>query len=175
MKPVGFLIIAGLLATVSPASAQRLESRFPAQPEAPAERIGGPSAWRPLRVTKWSTLALSAASAGYGFITNHRADQRFQRIEELCRQESDRCEQGPGGAYLDPDLEAQYQEVVRLDDRARIALVASQIGVAASVILFILDMREESTPPNIPYEPKLELGRNSDGALLLGARLPLSP
>ena len=60
----------------------------------------------------------------------------------------------PDGAYADPELEALYQSVVRLDRRARLALIASQVGVGASVLLFVLDLRDGGGPRNIPFQPR---------------------
>jgi hypothetical protein len=43
-----------------------------------------------------------------------------------------------------------------------------QIGVAASVVLFIIDLRQDSAPENIPYDPRrFEVGRSRDGGLSL--------
>ena len=131
------------------------------------------SSWRALRVAKWTTAAAAAGAAVYGVMQNRRADERFEQLEQVCVTATWRClERLPNGAYADAELEAQYQEVRSLDSRARTALIAGQVGVAASVVLFILDLRNSGGPENIPYEPrKLDVRRARDGGMSLTVRL----
>lgn len=160
MKRSVFLIVLLALAGVAvrPASAQRTaappdsgaDARDPAA--AAEDRVRSPL--RPIRIAKWSTLAGSLAAAGYGFAVHDDANGMYRELEEICDADPDRCrDRAPDGSYNDPALEEMYQEVVRLDDRARLALVGSQIALAGSVILFILDLRESETPPNVLYDP----------------------
>jgi hypothetical protein len=130
--------------------------------------------WRPLRLAKWTTLGASGAAAFYGFANNRRADDAFEGLERQCQDDRDRClDRLPGGAYRDPTMEAEYQRVRSLDRRARTALVAGQIGIATSVVLFILDLRNEQPPPNIPFDPsRLQFAPARDGGLSLGVSLP---
>jgi hypothetical protein len=133
-----------------------------------------PSPWRPLRIAKWSVTGISAGTALYGFLQNRQADDAYHVLEEMCQGDFARCrERLPGGAYADAQLESQYQHVRALDQRARTALVLGQIGVATSVVLFLIDLRNQQPPPNIPYEPnRLEIGASADGGLLLKVTLP---
>lgn len=121
-----------------------------------------------LRVAKWSTLALSLATAGYGVAAHTRADRRFERLEATCRQDPDRCgERLQSGAYADAELEARYQQIVRLDRRARASLIVSQLGVVATVAMFLLDMRDDRDPETIPYDPEgLRIDARRDGLAL---------
>ncbi|CAN5854167.1 hypothetical protein BH23GEM9_BH23GEM9_18380 [soil metagenome] len=132
------------------------------------------SPWRPLRVAKWSLTVASAGTALYGFANNRNADDAYAGLERLCGEDPDRCKDRlPGGGYADPLLEAEYQHIRSLDGRARTALIVSQVGVATSVVLFILDLRNRQPPPNIPYEPtRFEVGPASDGGLTLRVNLP---
>jgi hypothetical protein len=134
-----------------------------------------PSPWRPVRVAKWTLAAASAGTALYGFMQNREADDAFSDLERMCQDDFGRCRNRlPGGAYADPAMEAQYQRVRSIDGRARTALVAGQVGVAASVVLFLIDLRNHQNPPNIPYEPnRLEVGAARDGGVRVGARVPL--
>jgi hypothetical protein len=163
-----------LLATSGPAAAQAILA-FDTLPAVvlPAENTTAAN-WRPLRLAKWSALGASGAAALYGFVNNRRADEAFQGLERQCQEDWDRClDRLPGGAYGDPALEAEYQRVRHLDGRARTALVVGQIGIATSVVLFILDLRNEQPPPNIPFDPsRLQFMPARDGGLSLGLSLP---
>ena len=129
--------------------------------------------WSPLRIAKWSLAGAAAGTAIYGFIHNQRADERYEALEQVCVQEPVRCgDVLATGEYADPELEAEYQAVRKMDARARTALVAGQVGVAASVVLFILDLRNGVSPENIPYEPRtIDIDRSRDGGLSLRVHL----
>ncbi|HEX6694971.1 MAG TPA: hypothetical protein VF035_09770 [Longimicrobiales bacterium] len=127
-----------------------------------------------VRVAKWTTLAASAGAAVYGFTTSRRADDGYAALETLCEENRPNCENRINGAYADADMERRYQEVLDLDGKARTALTASQVGVAATVLLFIYDLRNPSSPKGIPYEPRaLQITPARDGALALSLRLRL--
>lgn len=145
-----------LLTTASPLSAQR-EAR----------------GWSALRISKWTAATLSAATAIYGFTMNREADDRYAQLERDCLADPDACRlRAPDGRYLADQLEAQYQEVLRYDRRARNGLLASQVGVAASVVLFVLDLRNARAPDDILYEPRsLQVGAGRDGGVELRLRL----
>lgn len=131
--------------------------------------------WSGLRVAKWTTAALSAGAAVYGVLNNRRADEEYEQLEELCSVEVSRCEQRlPGGAYADAEVEAQYQDVRALDRRARTGLIAGQVGFAASVVLFVLDLRNSEGPANIPYDPRtLDVTPARDGGMTLRVNLEM--
>ncbi|MBI4545269.1 MAG: hypothetical protein HY703_08745 [Gemmatimonadetes bacterium] len=178
MKPLLMtLCCTAMLLLPAAGAAQQRAQRF--EPENRAEkswsrRVGGVP---PLRFAKWATVAASVASAAYGFSVQHDSDEKFRALEARCQQQPQKCSQRlPDERYQDPELEAMYQDVVRLDRRARMALLASQVGVAASVLLFILDLREESTPPNIPYDPeRFQIQPRADGGVELRFAFPAAP
>lgn len=127
-----------------------------------------------VRVAKWTTLAASAGAAVYGFTMSRRADDGYATLETLCEADRANCENRTNGAYADADLERRYQEVLDLDGKTSTALTASQIGIAATVLLFIYDLRTPSTPKGIPYEPRaLQISPGRNGALGLSMRIPL--
>ena len=164
------------LCVAAPLVAQE-PSPDPAPPAVPAESsVQQRSGWRPLAVAKWTTAAAAAGAAVYGVVQNRRADNQFEDLEQVCVEEPFRCEERlPNGAYVDAELEARYQDVRDLDGRARAALIAGQIGVAASVALFILDLRNSDGPQNIPYEPRtfdVMPARDGGVSLRLNLRLP---
>ena len=154
--------------TTAPLAAQMRTDDITTDSAAVSER-----GWSTLRVAKWSLAGAAAATAIYGFVHNQRADDRYEALEEVCVQEPLRCgDVLSNGAYADAELEAEYQAVRDMDARARTALIAGQIGVAASVVLFILDLRNGESPENIPYEPRtLDIDRSRDGGLSLRVQL----
>ena len=153
IRTIRFITAIGALSTLaSPAIAQRAEQRFEEQQDTIAPLRGG---WSVVRIAKWGTLLASAGTLAYGFNQNRLADREYEDIERLCQSSPVACENRPDSdAYADPALESRYQDVVRRDDRARLALLAGQVGLAASVLLFILDLSEGSLPHDIPYDPR---------------------
>ena len=126
-----------------------------------------------MRVAKWSVLLAATGSAAYGFAENRSADRAYEDIERLCQDSPDACKRRlDNDAYEDAALEARYQDVVKRDDRARFALLAGQVGIAASVLLFILDLPGHPAAEDIPYNPRpLRLGLDRTGAIQVGLRL----
>lgn len=162
------------------ADAQQAQERFPGSGAETAEdAVDGPlqngAGWTPVRIAKWSSVGAALAAAGVGLVSHERAADRFDALEATCNEQPDRCgERLPGGEFADEELERLFQDVVELDRRARLGLIVSQAGIAAAVVLFILDMRGDSGPDNVPYDPgRLQLGPDSDGGLGLSVRLPL--
>lgn len=142
----------------------------PAGPVVPAQAPSRPS-WSALRISKWATLAGTLGTAVYGVTTAREADNEYERLERSCQAAPISCAQRSGdGSYSDASLEQQYQSVLRQDHHARSALLASQLGAAASVVLFILDLRHARAPGDIPYHPprtlQLAPGRDGDGVEL---------
>ncbi len=134
-----------------------------------------PGAFRPLRLAKWSTLALSAATGVYGFVQSGRADDRYHELERLCQNQPERCaSRTSSGAYADAEFESRYAAVRALDRRSHNALLVSQVGVAGSVVLFLLDLGNARPPRDIPFVPPgTRVEPDAQGRLLLGMALPL--
>jgi hypothetical protein len=153
----------------APAFAQQAPLRIEAAQDSVRAARGG---WSVMRVAKWSAALASAGAAAYGFMENRAADREYEDIERACEATPAACATTiDGGTYADPALETRYQNVLRRDDRAQVALLAGQIGLAASVLLFILDLPEGTTPDDIPYEPRpLRLGLRH-GQIQLGVEL----
>ncbi|HEX6559675.1 MAG TPA: hypothetical protein VF021_09440 [Longimicrobiales bacterium] len=145
--------------------AQRAQPTFDAQRDSSQMRTA--RAWRPLRIAKWSTFAASTAAVVYGFSQNRVADREYASIEQLCKDAPDQCTRTGTDTYADAALEARYQNVVTRDDHARLALTAGQLGIAASVLLFVLDLHDDAVPKDVPYEPRpLQLDVNQHGIML---------
>src|SRR5262245_37897154 len=119
------------------------------------------------RYGKWLTLGGALGAATYGVLNNQEADNRYSELERICRDDPGRCARRPGGAYSDPALEARYQHVLHLDDRARTALIAGEISVLASVVLFVFDLPRGKSGEDIPYSPpRLQIKPEGERLLL---------
>lgn len=111
----------------------------------------------PLSIAKWATLAAASGSGAYGLWAQHEADRGYERVAQICADEPNRCD-GTGASaasagYADPAVERMHDRASTLEDRALYSLIGSQLGLIASTLLFILDMRESGTPPNEIYQP----------------------
>jgi hypothetical protein len=126
-----------------------------------------------VRVGKWVTLAGAAGAAAWGITANHDADRRYEDLERLCQADPDRCRpRTASGAFADTGLEQEYQDILDLDDRAKLALTAAEISVATSVVLFILDLPRHTRGEDIPYHPpRLQVGTDERARLLVSYRL----
>jgi hypothetical protein len=162
MKAIAAVAAAAITAiSATPCTAQQAPSRFASsQDTVRLER----RAWSPIRVAKWTTALASSGAVTYGFILNRDADRDYEQIELLCKNNEAACIKKPASdEYADPALEARYDAIVRRDDRAQLALLAGQIGLAASVLLFIVDLPQGTTTNDIPYDPSpLRLGMRAE-------------
>jgi len=134
-----------------------------------AQESGRGGGWGALRISKWTALAATVGAAVYGVSTIQAADRGYEGLESACQVSPQLCKlRQTDGSYSDADFEQRYQTVLRQDRRARTALLASQLGVAATVTLFLLDLRHARGPKDIPYHPPqaLELRPRPDGVEL---------
>lgn len=148
---------------------------LPAHAIAQAGDVPRPQGASVITYAKWGALGAAVTAGVIGFGAHRDADDLFDDLEALCEADAARCQVGPGGTYLDPDLEGRYRDVLDADARARTALIVSQIAVAASIALFLLDLGGDSEPDNVPYDPDQGLGfRNgADGRTEVVYVLPL--
>jgi hypothetical protein len=147
------------------AYAQRAENAFQLQDTTREIR----SDWRPLRIAKWTTFLASGAAAAYGFSQNRVADDEYLKLEMECEESPLSCfKLADTDQYADPAMEQRYQKILKRDEDARFALLAGQIGIAASVVMFIIDLPDRESPEDIPYDPKpVRVGLSRDGGALL--------
>ena len=147
--------------TPFPLPALHLGQPIPQRLDGQAEEVGATTpqsletaaASSRLRIAKWSSLFASIGTAGYGFHMNDEANRAFDDLEERCLAANLTCRaRQDDGSFQDPLLERDYQRVLSIDRRARVALVAGQVGLAAAVVLFILDLGG-SGPDIIPFDP----------------------
>jgi hypothetical protein len=132
---------------------------------APPVRAQGP-------VVKYGKWLLVAGSAGMNYLAikaHNRAEDAFDALESTCSQLQSRCEVGPDGSYLDPEMEGLYQSSLRDDRIARGWLIGGEAALAGAAALFIWELtRPKARPDNIPFEPEM---RSLRGATGLGFRV----
>src|SRR5688500_8377476 len=167
MNAIRAISVIGAMSAImaSPCFAQHAPMRLGAgQDSARVVRDG----WTAIRVVKWTTALASAGTVAYGFVQNWDADREYQEIELMCKNEITLCATKPDSdEYADPALEARYNAVLERDERAQLALMAGQVGLAASVLLFILDLPKGTTTNDIPYDPSpLRLGMRAEQVAL---------
>lgn len=165
----GLLLLLAALVPAPALHAQRVDNSLRMQDTTREIR----SSWRPMRIVKWTALLASAGAAGYGFAQNRVADEDYEQLEMECEESPVSCAKlSTSDNYADPALEQRYQRILKRDENARTALLAGQIGIAASVILFIIDLPSRESPEDIPYEPKpVRFGLSRDGRAQLEMRL----
>jgi hypothetical protein len=161
------LLLPVLLASVSSLHAQRMDNSLRMQQDTTRELR---ATWRPMRIVKWTALLASGGAAAYGFAENRVADQDYEKLELECVASPASCAKlGNSDVYADAAMEQRYQKILKRDESARTALLAGQIGIAASVVMFIIDLPKRESPEDIPYEPKpLRIGLSRDGGAQLG-------
>ncbi len=123
-------------------------------------------------MVKYGKWLLVAGSAGMNYLAiraHNRAEDAFDALESTCNQLQSRCELGPDGSYLDPEIEALFQSSLRDDRIARGWLIGGEAALAGAAALFIWELtRPKARPDNIPFEPEM---RSLRGATGLGFRI----
>jgi len=103
---------------------------------------------------KWPTLAAAIGLTAAAIMRKDDADQFYDQLQSLCREDSDACRPGPGGAYTNPEAEALFQETLRLDAQARRWMIGGQGFLFVSGGLFLIDLvAGKSKPKNVPFTP----------------------
>jgi len=99
---------------------------------------------------KWAAAAVAAGFTALGIRSHNRADDDFRALADYCRVQGT-CAIATDGRYTDPAAEARYQHVVHGDRAARVWLISGQAALVGSVVLFVLELKRERGPANIPY------------------------
>ena len=163
MSARALLVVVTMLLLAVPAAAQQMP------PDTAVRSSRNPL----IRVGKWVTFGLAAGAATYGVVANRDADDRYHDLERVCEADPARC--GPrdtSGQYTDPALEREYKDIVRLDDRAKLSLIAAQAALLGSVVLFVLDLPRNGSGEDIPYKPpRFQVGMTPDSRLELRYRI----
>lgn len=135
--------------------------------------VAGPAQAQGLSpLVKYGKWVLVAGSVGMNYLAiraHNRAEDAFDDLESRCLEVRERCDLGPEGSYLDPEIEGLYQTSLRYDRFARGWLIGGETALAGAAALFVWELtRPKGRPDNIPFEPEV---RSLRGATGLGLRL----
>ena len=103
-----------------------------------------------VRHGKWATAALFVAATGLALYEHRTANGAFDDLRTMCGA-TVQCSIGQDGRYTDPAAEAQYQEVVAGDRAARAWFISGQVALAATTVLFVVELLHTKGSKNIPY------------------------
>jgi hypothetical protein len=118
---------------------------------------------------KWVVVAGSIGMNYLALRSHNRADDAFNALRSLCLDRT-RCNLGPDGSYLDPEIENLYQISLHYDRIARGWLIGGEAALAGAAALFVWELtRPKGRPGNIPFEPEVRSMRWGTG---LGLRVP---
>lgn len=129
---------------------------FLAAPVAAQEPASRPAVASFARYAKWPTLAAAVGFTAVAFSHNRDADRVYDALTTYCFQNPLACNVVPVGSrtrYVEDDPERLYQETLRLDRQARNWLVLGQVSLAASGVMFLIDLISgDDGPDNIPFD-----------------------
>lgn len=118
---------------------------------------------------KYGKWLLVAGSIGMNYLAvraHDRADDAYDALESRCLAAHERCTLGPGGRYVDPEIESFYQASLRYDKRARHWLIGGETALVGAAALFIWELtRPKARPGNIPFEPEVRSFRGGETGL----------
>lgn len=118
-------------------------------------------------LVKYGKWVLVAGSVGMNYLAlraHNRADDAFDALEAQCLGTPTRCDLGPAGGYLDPEIEGLYQSSLRYDRIARGWLIGGESALAGAAVLFVWELtRPKGRPDNIPFEPEVRSMRGRTG------------
>ncbi|MEO8201401.1 MAG: hypothetical protein ABI679_12820 [Gemmatimonadota bacterium] len=134
------IVLAMVACIVSPALAQQ-----------PVTSPGSPML---IKYGKWVLLAGSITMNIAARQAHEKADDAFRQITDACLEDRSRCSTTSNGRYVDPFLEAQFQQTLKHDSAARRWLIGGQTALVGAAMGFIWELaRSKSHPSNIPFEP----------------------
>lgn len=123
-----------------------------------------------IRYGKW---VLAAGAVGMNLLAareHNRADDAFDALRSSCFEDFARCDLGPDGSYLDPQIESLYQTSLHYDRQARVWLFGGETALVAAAGMFVWELtRKTDKPDNIPFEPEVRSLRQATG---VGIRVP---
>ena len=117
-----------------------------------------------VRYGKW---LLAAGAVGFNLLaaeSHQNADDAFNTLEDLCFEDFDRCDLGPDGTYLNPQIESLYQTSLHYDRETRTWLIVGETALVASATMFVWELtRHTDKPDNIPFEPEVRSLKRGTG------------
>lgn len=135
-----------LVLASGPLAAQAPDSVF-------VPRSGSPTL---VKYGKWGILVAGIGMGIKAARAHSDADRAYGRLERYCGDDPRRCDQAPGGSYLDPVAEGHYQRALRRDRHARGWLVGGEVAVLGAAGLFVWELtRPRGRPDNIPFQPEV--------------------
>ena len=118
---------------------------------------------------KWLLVGASAGMNYSALRAHNNAEDSFDALESTCLAARARCQLGPDGEYLDPEIEGLYQNSLHYDRIARGWLIGGEVALAGAAVLFVWELtRPKARPGNIPFEPEVQHLRGATG---LGLRV----
>lgn len=136
-----------------------LAATLPFCPSARAQQRADAETHRPWVISfaewaKWGTLASAVGLTAVAILRNGDANDIFRGLNRFCAAAPNACFLGEDGRYVDAGAETLYEETLRLDRQARAWTVAGQLFLAASGVLFLIDLvSDDDGPRNIPFAP----------------------
>jgi hypothetical protein len=156
------LVVAALVIAAVPAARPAFAQSDSAP--APPRRAGPAITWG-----KWAAAAAALGTTALGIHQHNAGNGTFHTLVLYCGQVAT-CTLGPDGRYLDARAEATYQRVAHFDRSARLWLAVGQVAAVGSAVLFVLELKHETGPPNIPFNGiTVESG---NGVTRVGYRIP---
>ena len=119
---------------------------------------------------KWAAAALAVGATAFGVHQHNAGNNAYADLVEYCGGVT--CSIGPDGRYVDARAEATYQRVVRNDRSARVLIVGGQLAALGSAVLFVMELRHRTGPPNIPFNGLMV--ESSQGVTRVGFRVPIN-
>jgi hypothetical protein len=136
----------------------------------PARRAEAQGLSPAVKYGKWVLLAGSIGMNYLAVRAHNRADDAFDALEARCIAITQRCALGPGGNYLDPEIENLYQTSLHYDRRARYWLIGGETALVGAAALFVWELaRPKRRPDNIPFDPEVRSLRG--GGMGMGLRM----
>ena len=124
----------------------------------------------PIKFGKWALLAGSVGLNVAAANAHADAERSFDAIRTLCGTDQSRCDVDGEGRYLDPLVEALYQETLQYDDRARGYMLGGQAALLGAAVLFVWEFTRPKAPPeNIPFAPTVSFRAHATD---IGVRVP---
>ena len=117
---------------------------------------------------KWATLGTAVVLTAFAE-REHRASQReWDQLLQICRANNNDCAIGADGHYVTYQAELHYEASIYYAHRARHRLIGGQLGLLASAVMFIADLRGGTeSPKNIPFHAvEVTPGSAGDGVNL---------
>ena len=156
------LLLLAAVALATPLAVPLAAQAAPRQPH---------QAWRGTRVAKWSLLAASVGLGFYAWQQNRTADARYADLRAACDRAPEQCRL-TRGRYESPALEDLYRQTNHRDALAQHGMILGEAALLGSAAFFILDLRHEQKPDDIPYDPA-HRSRGTARAVRVGLRWTL--